>query len=77
MVTGWIFVGGNWYYLDSSGAMVTGLIEIDGYKYFMTESGAMYTGYKFIGVLGMLIGPIILIILKSIFGRLIDKGILK
>lgn len=38
---------------------------------------AMYTGYKFIGVLGMLIGPIILIILKSIFGRLIDKGILK
>ncbi len=38
---------------------------------------AMYTGYKFIGVIGMLIGPIILIILKSIFGRLIDKGILK
>ena len=38
---------------------------------------SMYTGYKFIGVLGMLIGPIILIILKSIFGRLIDKGILK
>lgn len=38
---------------------------------------SMYTGYKFIGVLGMLVGPIILIILKSIFGRLIDKGILK
>lgn len=38
---------------------------------------AMYTGYKFIGVLGMLVGPIILIILKSIFGSLIDKGILK
>lgn len=38
---------------------------------------AMYTGYKFIGILGMLIGPIILIILKSIFGNLIDKGILK
>ena len=38
---------------------------------------SMYTGYKFIGVFGMLIGPIILIILKSIFGRLIDKGILK
>lgn len=38
---------------------------------------AMYTGYKFIGVMGMLIGPIILIILKSIFGKLIDKGILK
>ena len=38
---------------------------------------SMYTGYKFIGILGMLIGPIILIILKSIFGRLIDRGILK
>lgn len=38
---------------------------------------AMYTGYKFIGVLGMLIGPIILIIIKSLFGGLIDKGIAK
>ena len=38
---------------------------------------AMYTGYKFIGILGMLIGPILLIILKSIFGKLIDKGVLK
>lgn len=38
---------------------------------------AMYTGYKFIGILGMLIGPIILIILKSVFGKLIDKGIVK
>ncbi len=38
---------------------------------------SMYTGYKFIGIIGMLIGPIILIILKSIFGKLIDKGILK
>lgn len=38
---------------------------------------AMYTGYKFKGVIGMLIGPIILIILKSIFGKLIDKGIVK
>lgn len=38
---------------------------------------AMYTGYKFIGVLGMLIGPIILIILKNIFGTLIDKGVMK
>lgn len=38
---------------------------------------AMYTGYKIIGVIGMLIGPIILIVLKSIFGKLIDNGILK
>lgn len=38
---------------------------------------AMYTGFKFIGVLGMLIGPIILIVLKNIFGTVIDKGIMK
>lgn len=38
---------------------------------------AMYTGFKFIGVLGMLIGPIILIILKNIFATFIDKGVVK
>ncbi len=38
---------------------------------------AMYTGFKFIGVLGMLLGPIILIILKNIYGTLIDKGVVK
>ena len=38
---------------------------------------SMYTGYKIIGIMGMLIGPIILIILKSIFGKMLDKGLLK
>lgn len=38
---------------------------------------AMYTGYQFIGVLGMLIGPIVLIILKNIFSTMIDKGVAK
>jgi len=38
---------------------------------------AMYTGFKFMGVIGMLIGPIILIILKNIYGTLIDKGVVK
>ena len=38
---------------------------------------AMYTGFKFIGIMGMIIGPIILIILKNIFATLIDKGVLK
>ena len=38
---------------------------------------AMYTGFKFIGVLGMVIGPILLIILKNIFSTLIDKGVFK
>lgn len=38
---------------------------------------AMYTGFKLIGVLGLFIGPIILIILNSIFGNLIDNGVVK
>lgn len=38
---------------------------------------AMYTGFKIIGVIGMFIGPIILIILKNIFGNLIDNGVIK
>lgn len=38
---------------------------------------AMYTGFKFIGIFGMLLGPIILIILKNIFGTMIDKGVAK
>ena len=36
---------------------------------------AMYTGFKLIGVLGMFIGPIVLIILKNIFATIIDKGV--
>ncbi len=38
---------------------------------------AMYTGFRFIGIIGMLIGPIILIILKNIFATLIDGGVMK
>lgn len=38
---------------------------------------AMYTGFKFIGVLGMLVGPIILIIIKNVFATLIDEGVIK
>ena len=38
---------------------------------------AMYTGYKFIGILGMIVGPIILIIIKNVFATLIDKGVFK
>ena len=36
---------------------------------------SMYTGFKAIGVLGMFIGPIVLIILKNIFATVIDKGV--
>lgn len=38
---------------------------------------AMYTGFRFLGIIGLIIGPIILIILNNIFSSLIDKGILK
>ena len=38
---------------------------------------AMYTGFKFMGVIGMFIGPIMLIILKNIFSTFIDKGLFK
>lgn len=37
----------------------------------------MYTGFKLIGVIGLMIGPIILLILKSVFSDLFEKGILK
>ena len=38
---------------------------------------AMYTGFKIIGIIGLLIGPIVLIIFKNIFANLIDKGVFK
>jgi len=38
---------------------------------------AMYTGFKFIGVIGLFLGPIILIILKNIFSTMLDDGIVK
>lgn len=38
---------------------------------------AMYTGFKLLGVLGLMVGPIILLVIKSIFSELIEKGILK
>ena len=38
---------------------------------------AMYTGFKFLGVMGLILGPIILIILKNVFATFIDKGVFK
>ena len=38
---------------------------------------AMYTGFKFFNIIGLIVGPIILIILNNIFSNLIEKGILK
>lgn len=38
---------------------------------------AMYTGFRLTGLIGLFIGPIILIILKNIFASMIDDGIVK
>lgn len=38
---------------------------------------AMYTGFKIMGLIGLFIGPIILIILKNIFSTMIDNGVVK
>ena len=38
---------------------------------------SMYAGFKIIGILGLILGPIILIIYKNIFESLIEKGIVK
>jgi sporulation integral membrane protein ytvI len=37
----------------------------------------MYTGFKFLGVIGLLVGPIILIIIKNVFATFIDEGVVK
>lgn len=38
---------------------------------------AMYTGFKMIGVMGMILGPIVLLILKEIYSPMIEQGIFK
>lgn len=38
---------------------------------------AMYTGFKLLGIMGMIIGPVLLIVLKEIFTPLLDKGVFK
>ena len=36
---------------------------------------SMYTGFRFLGLTGLIIGPITLIILKHIFSDILDKGV--
>ncbi len=38
---------------------------------------AMFTGYKLIGFIGMIVGPILLIVLKEIYTPLIEKGVIR
>ncbi len=38
---------------------------------------AMYTGVKFMGLVGVIVGPIVLIILKNVFSGVYERGLLK
>ena len=38
---------------------------------------SMYTGFKLIGLVGLLVGPIALIVVKNVYGTLIDRGVVK
>ena len=38
---------------------------------------AMYTGVKFCGLIGLFVGPIVLIVLRDVFESTIDKGVVK
>ena len=44
-VTGWLQDGGDWYYMNSDGAMQTGWVSDGGSWYYMNSSGAMQTGW--------------------------------
>jgi len=37
----------------------------------------MYTGFKLSGLIGLIIGPIVLIILQNVFETMLDNGIVK
>ena len=38
---------------------------------------SMYTGFRISGVIGLILGPIVLIILQNLFETMIDNGIVK
>ena len=40
MATGWVNVGGSWYYLNASGVMLTGTQVINGRTYVFDMNGA-------------------------------------
>ena len=44
MATGWLSLGGSWYYLGSDGAMRTGWVRVGASWYYLGPNGAMFTG---------------------------------
>ncbi|HGR5310012.1 choline binding protein C [Streptococcus pneumoniae] len=50
MRTGWQYLGNNWYYLRSSGAMATGWYQEGSTWYYLDQSnGDMKTGWQYLG----------------------------
>jgi len=49
MQTGWLNLGGTWYYLQPSGAMATGWTQVSGTWYYLASSGVMATGWTQVG----------------------------
>ena len=41
MVTGWLPLGNDWYYLKSDGSMVTGYYKVGNKTYYFNSSGVM------------------------------------
>ena len=46
MITGWLPLGNDWYYLNSDGSMVTGLQTVGNNFYYFNASGKMQTGWQ-------------------------------
>ncbi|WP_050226220.1 N-acetylmuramoyl-L-alanine amidase family protein, partial [Streptococcus pneumoniae] len=50
MQTGWQYLGNNWYYLRSSGAMATGWVKDGSTWYYLdAQNGDMKTGWAYVG----------------------------
>ncbi|MGI5957785.1 MAG: hypothetical protein ACOX60_00005, partial [Massiliimalia sp.] len=46
MLTGWVYDGGKWYYMNKDGSMHFGWLSWAGYWYHLDSHGAMSTGWK-------------------------------
>ena len=43
MQTGWVSVGGHWYYLNTDGSMETGWVQVGSDWYYLNTDGTMAT----------------------------------
>ena len=48
-VTGWLYTGNHWYYMDNNGIMQTGWVLVGNHWYYMNSDGAMETGWVLVG----------------------------